>query len=133
MENERLQESGLHLDIRAVIINLCLSVVLMKMKARRREQGRIMCREIEFHLFGGHLLTFPFFPGNETNQSSCVFFLCDPPPPSAQPTNTHLSSTDTDNLLTSAVSVNILSTSVIYFIEPCFNDYYFFFNNNCPC
>uniref|UniRef100_A0A8C1AH93 Dachshund d n=1 Tax=Cyprinus carpio carpio TaxID=630221 RepID=A0A8C1AH93_CYPCA len=54
-----------------------------------------------------------------------------PLPLHSQPT--HISPEQTDKLLTSAVSVNILSTSVIYFIEPCFNDYYFFFNNNCPC
>lgn len=123
MENERLQECGLHLDIRAVIINLCLSVVLMKMKARRREQGGIMCREIEFHLFRGHLLTFPFFPGNETNQSSCVFFL-----PPLHPSPCRLAQTQT--ILTFAVSVNILSPAIIYFIEPGFNDYYCFFNNH---
>lgn len=44
-----------------VIINLWLSVILMKMKAERKELREIMCREIEFHLFGGHLFSFIFF------------------------------------------------------------------------
>lgn len=35
-----------------VIINLWLSVILMKMKAERKELREIMCREIEFRLFG---------------------------------------------------------------------------------
>lgn len=34
-----------------VIINLWLSVILMKMKAERKELREIMCREIEFYLF----------------------------------------------------------------------------------
>lgn len=50
-----------------VIINLWLSVILMKMKAERKELREIMCREIEFHLFGGHLFSFLFFS---------FFFLC---------------------------------------------------------
>lgn len=41
-----------------VIINLWLSVILMKMKAVRKELREIMCREIEFHLLRGHLFLF---------------------------------------------------------------------------
>lgn len=44
-----------------VIINLWLSVILMKMKAERKELREIMCREIEFRLFGAFFFLFFLF------------------------------------------------------------------------
>lgn len=34
-------------------------------ESQEREQGGIMWREIEFHLYRGHLLTLRFLGGNE--------------------------------------------------------------------
>lgn len=39
----------------------------MKMKAVRKELREIMCREIEFHLFRGHLFFFVVVKGKKVN------------------------------------------------------------------
>lgn len=47
-------------------------------ESQEREQGRIMWREIEFHLYRVHLLTLRFFGGNGAKLTTPTL----PPPPS---------------------------------------------------